>query len=139
MLCQFLLQSNMNQLQVCVCVCVFVCVSPLFFGFPSHLTHCRSLSTVLYDIQQLLISYLFYTWQCLYVDPNLPIYLISPPPALGVSYICVLISLIHFSSLHILLRVTAETTCIDKWFHKQGQMVNKQQCSDSNPKHLWPQ
>ena len=127
-LCQFLLYSNVNQLQVCVCVCVYIYISP-FLGFPSHLTHYRSLSTLPCAIQQVLISYQFYTQQCIYVNPNLPIHLISPPPTLAVFYIYVLISLKHFSSIHILLKVTAETTCIDKLFHKKCSVSSVQSLS----------
>ena len=61
-LCQFLLYSKVNQL--------YVYTYPLFFGFPSHLGHHRALlSGVPCAIQQVLISYLFYTQyqQCVYV------------------------------------------------------------------------
>ena len=44
MLCQFLLYSEGNQLHVYI--------HPLFFGFPSHLSHHRSLSRVPCAIQQ---------------------------------------------------------------------------------------
>ena len=66
-LCQFILYSKVNQL------CVYI--YPLFFGFPSHLGYHRALSRVPCVIQQVLISYLFYTQyqQCIYVNPNLPI------------------------------------------------------------------
>ena len=70
MLCQFLLYSKVNQL--------YVYIYSLLFGFPSHLDHHRALSRVLCAIQQVLISYLVYTQQCIYVNPNLPIY---PSPA----------------------------------------------------------
>ena len=73
MLCQSLLYSEMNQL--------YVYTYPLFFGFPFHLGHPRALSRVPCAIQQVLISYLFYTQyqQCVYVDPSLcPFYHIPP-------------------------------------------------------------
>ena len=74
MLCWFLLYSKVNQL--------YVYIHPLFFLFPSHLGHHRALSSVPCAIQQVLISYLFYTQyqQCIYVNPNLPIHPTSPFP-----------------------------------------------------------
>ena len=66
MLCQFLLYSEVNQL--------YVYIYPLFFVFPSHIGHQRTLSRVPYAIQQVLISYLFYTYYCIHVNPNLPIH-----------------------------------------------------------------
>ena len=68
MFCQFLLYSKVNQL--------YVFKYPLFFVFPSNLGHHRALSRVPHAIQQVLISYLFYTQyqQCIYVNPNLPIH-----------------------------------------------------------------
>ena len=68
MLYQFLLYSKVNQL--------YEYIYPLFFRFPSHLGHHRSLSRVPCAKQQVLISYLFYMQQCVYV--NLKI-LIHPP------------------------------------------------------------
>ena len=76
MLCQFLLYSKVNQL--------YVYIYPLFFGFPSHLGHHRVLSGVSCAIQQVLISYLFYTQQCMYVSPNLPVHPTHPPCPLGI-------------------------------------------------------
>ena len=78
MMCQFLLYSKVNQL--------YIYIHPLFFGFPSHLGHHRALSRVPCAIQQVLISYLFYTQyqQCIYVNPNLPIH----PTLVSVVYIC---------------------------------------------------
>ena len=66
MLCQFLLYSKMNQL--------YIYIYPLFFRFFFHIGHYRVLSRVPCAIQQVLNSYLFYIWQCVYVNPNLPIY-----------------------------------------------------------------
>ena len=68
MLCLFLLYSRLNQF--------YVCIHPLFFRFPSHSGHHRALSKVPCAIWWVLISYLFCTWyqQCIYVNPNLPIY-----------------------------------------------------------------
>ena len=93
MLCQFLLYIKVNHL--------YVYIYPLFFRFPSHLGHHRALSRVPCAIQQVLISYLFYTQQCIYVNPNLPIHP-TPPPPLGIHkfvlYICVSISALQISS-----------------------------------------
>ena len=58
MFCQFLVYSKVDQL------CVYI--YPFFFGFPSHLGHHRALSRVPSAIQQVLISYLFYTQWCIY-------------------------------------------------------------------------
>ena len=66
MLCQFLLYSEVNQLQIYI--------DPLFFGFPSYLGHYRALSSIPCGIQQVLTSYLFYTQQYICVDPNIPIH-----------------------------------------------------------------
>ena len=60
MLCVFLLQSKVNQL--------FIHIDPLFFGFLSHLGHHRVLSRVPCAIQQVILSYLFYTQLCIYVE-----------------------------------------------------------------------
>ena len=53
---------------------MYVC--PFFLQFPSHLGHHRALSRVSCAIQSMLISYLFYTQQCIYIyaSPNLPIH-----------------------------------------------------------------
>ena len=89
MLCQFLLCSKVNQ--------SYVYIYPLFFRFPSHLGHHRALSRVPGAIHLVLISYLFYTQQCINVNPNLPVH-----PTLGnhkfVLYICDSISALQISS-----------------------------------------
>ena len=75
MLCQFQVYSKVNQL--------YIYIYPLFFFFLrffSHICHYRLLSRVPCAIQQVLISYLFYIQQCVYVNPNLPIY---PSPHLS--------------------------------------------------------
>ena len=72
MLCEFSLYSKVDQ--------PYVHIYPLFFVFPSHLGHPKALSRVPCAIQQVLINYLFYTQQCEYVNPNLPVHHISPPP-----------------------------------------------------------
>ena len=82
MLCYFLLYNEVNQL------CVYI--YPLPLGPPCHLTpphpthlgHHRAPSWAPWAIQQVPTSYLFYTWPCTYVNPNLPIHhtLHSPQP-----------------------------------------------------------
>ena len=47
---------------------------------PVHLGHPRALSWAPCAIPQVPTSYLFYTWQCTYVNPNLPIHPTSLPP-----------------------------------------------------------
>ena len=81
MLGQLILYSKVSQL--------YVYIYPLFFGFPSHSGHHRTLSRVSLDIQQVLISYLFYTQyqQCMYGNPNL---LVHP-----------ILSLLFLVSLHL--------------------------------------
>ena len=53
MQCQFLLYNKVSQ--------SYIYIYPLPFGFPSLLGHHRALSRVSWAIQQVLISYLFYT------------------------------------------------------------------------------
>ena len=93
MLCYFLLYSKVNQL--------YVYIYSLFFGFPFHLGHRRALSRVPCAIQQVLISYLLYTQQCIYVNPNLPVHPTSPS-LLGVHafvlYIFVSVSALQIGS-----------------------------------------
>ena len=72
MLCQFLLYIKVNQLHVCI--------YSLFYRFPSHLGHHGAQNRVCCAIQQVLISYLFYTQQCIYVNPNLAIHRIPVSP-----------------------------------------------------------
>ena len=89
MLYQFLLYSKVNQL--------YIYIYPLFFGFPSHLGHHRALSRVPCAIQQVLISYLFYTYyqQCIYVNSNLPIHPTLPFPP-WYPYVCSLHLCLYF-------------------------------------------
>ena len=65
MLCSFLLYSKVNQL--------YIYIGTLFFRFYSHIDHYRVLSRVPCALHQVLISYLLYIQQCIYVNPNLPI------------------------------------------------------------------
>ena len=51
-----------------------------FFRFFSDIGYCRILSRFPCAIQQVLINYLFYTQQCVDVNPSLQIYPISPSP-----------------------------------------------------------
>ena len=62
-LCQFPLQSTVNQL--------YVYIYPLFCVFPSHLGHNRALSRVPCVMQYVLISYLVHPQQCIRGNPNL--------------------------------------------------------------------
>ena len=68
-----------------------------FLGFPSHLGHHRTSSRAPCVIQQVVVSYLFYTQyqECIYVNPNLPI-----PPTLPLPhwypYICSLHLCLYF-------------------------------------------
>ena len=78
MLCQFLLYSKVNQ--------PHIYIYPLFQGFPSHLGHHRVLKRVPCAIRQDLIHYLFFTQQCIYVNPSLPIH---PTPSLGLIFLIV--------------------------------------------------
>ena len=89
MLCQFLLYSKVNQL--------YVYIYPFTVGFPSHLGHHRALSRVPWAIQQVLISYLFYTQyqQCIYDNPNLPVHPTSPFPP-WYPYVCSLHLCLYF-------------------------------------------
>ena len=93
MLCQFLLCNNLYQL--------YVYIYPLFFRFPSHLGHRRALSRVPCPMQQLSISFLSYTQQCICVNPD-PIHP-TPASCLGnpkfVLYIRDSISALQISSL----------------------------------------
>ena len=90
MLCQFLLYNEVNQL--------YVYLYPLPLGPPSHPHHPtylgghRAPSCTPRAIQQFPTSYLFYTWQCIYVKLNLPVCPTLPFPC------CV-----HISALHLRL------------------------------------
>ena len=93
MLCQFLLYSKVkNQL--------YVYIQLLYFQTSFPLGHHRALNRVPCHIQQVFISYLFYTQQCIYVDSNLPIYP-TPPFPLGIHkfvlYVCVCFSALQTS------------------------------------------
>ena len=79
MLCQFQVYSKVNQLYI-YRYPVF-----LFLRFFSHIGHYRVLSRVPCAIQQVLISYLLYIQQCVYVNPNLPIYPSPPYPLVTIS------------------------------------------------------
>ena len=106
MLCQFLPHSKVNQL--------YIYIYLLFFGFPSHLGHQRALSRVPCALQQVLISYLFYTQQCIHVNPNLPIHPTPLPPMVYIRLfstsvspflLCKQVHLYHFSRFHIYMLI----------------------------------
>ena len=71
-LCQFVLHSEVNK--------SYISIYPLFFRFPSHLGYRRGFSKVPCAKQQVLICYLFYTQQCIYVNLILPIHPTSSSP-----------------------------------------------------------
>ena len=51
---------------------LYVYIYPLLFGAPSLLGHGRALNRVPRAVQQVLVSHLSHTQQCIYVHPNLP-------------------------------------------------------------------
>ena len=56
------LVSAVQQSDSAICICMlYVCMYLLFVGFPSHSGHHRALSRVPCAIQDVFISYLFYT------------------------------------------------------------------------------
>ena len=57
-------------------------IHSLFFRFFSHISYYRVLSRVPCTIQQVLISYQFYTWQCVYMSIPISQFISSPPYAL---------------------------------------------------------
>ena len=104
-LCQSLLQHKQDE------SAVYLHTSLLFFGFPSHLSHYRALSRVPRALQQVLISYLFYTHNRVYISISISQF--SPPfcPPFGVHtfvllhlslfLLCRQVHLYHFSTFHI--------------------------------------
>ena len=76
--------------------------------FPGDFPECHlflKFNFIYFFIQQVLISYLFYTHQCIHVNPNLPIQHPPPPPPLSplgvhtfVLCICVSISALQTDS-----------------------------------------
>ena len=74
------------DIDIYVCVCVYIYIP--CFGLHSHLGHHRALGRVPCAIHQVLISYLFYTYQCLHISPSLPIYPTFLPPLRMCLYIC---------------------------------------------------
>ena len=76
-LCQFLLYSEVNWLHIhmnLLCSRFFSCVG-------RYKALCRPPCAVL----QVLIRYLFYMVQCVYVNPSLPIYISLPDPLVTIS------------------------------------------------------
>ena len=56
---------------------LYIHIYPLSLWFPFHLGHHKALSSVPCAPWQVLINYLFYTKQCIYANPNLPVHLTS--------------------------------------------------------------
>ena len=81
------------DLQCCVSFCCTASESVIhvhiyihyFFRFFFHIGHYRVLSRVPCAIQQVVISYLFYIQQCVYVNPSLPINPSPPYPLVTIS------------------------------------------------------
>ena len=108
MLYQFVMYCKVNRLYICIHI------YSLFFGFPFHLGHHRAVNRVPCAIQQVLISYLFSTQQCVYANSNLLFYATplpptSPPPvsthlscmSVSLFLLCKQVHLHHFSRFHI--------------------------------------
>ena len=72
--CQFLLYNNVNQPCVCVCIYIYIYKTPPSRASlpPSTRSSARTQLSYL-ATQQASTSRLFYTWQCIYVNPSLPI------------------------------------------------------------------
>ena len=91
------LVSAVQQSKSVICL-----VCPLFLGIPSHLGQHRTFSRVLYAIQQVFISHLFYAWyqQCRHVNTNLPIHPFPPHLVIHtfVLYVCDSISALQVRS-----------------------------------------
>ena len=119
---KFLLEySCFTPLQLCRGVVLFllyrkvnlpyVYIYPLFFWISSHLGHHIALSWVPCATQQVLISYLFYTQQCVYISISVSQFISSLFPHLvficlfstsvSVFLFCKQVHLCHFSRFHI--------------------------------------
>ena len=72
MLCQFQAYNKVIQ--------SYIHIYPFFFRFFSHIGYYRILSRVPCALQQVLVDYLFYTQQCVHVNPKLLIYPSPCPP-----------------------------------------------------------
>ena len=66
MLCQFQVYRKV--------ILLYIYIYSFFFRFLTHVGYYRILSRVPCAIQQVLVGYLFYIQQCIYVNPNLPIH-----------------------------------------------------------------
>ena len=95
----FFFYWSIVALHCCVSFCSskvnqpYTYIQLFFFGFPSHLGHHSALSRVPCVTQQILISYLFYTQQCIYVNPNLPIHPTPPSPLVSIHLFSTSVSL----------------------------------------------
>ena len=96
MLCQFQVYSKVIQLYIYIC--------SFFFRFFTHIGYYRVLSRVPCAVQQVLAGYLFYIWQCVWVNPKLLIY---PPAPCNVSPL-----LLQFFILHLFLAALGLRCCV---------------------------
>ena len=96
----FPFRSPQNIEQSSLCYTVGSCCSII----QSHLTLCDAMDcTYQASLSLVLINYLFYTWQYIFVNPNLPIHPISPSSYdihKLILYICVSVSALQISSAY---------------------------------------
>ena len=103
---------------------LYVYMYTFFFRFPSHLDHHRSLNGAPCAKQYILISYLFYTQWCIYVNPNLPVYS-TPTPTLS----CSLLSSLPFPlfSLWLFLWVLLTFLSVRQFHSHAGWVLHEAQ------------
>ena len=100
----------------------YVYIYPLFFRLCSCIGHYRILARVSCVIQKVLISYLFYIQQCVYVNLSLPVYPSYPlpplvtiisflHPGLHFSFVNTFICTYHFLKFH-LIKEVSDDTCL---------------------------
>ena len=85
MLWQFLLQQSQSAIHIYI---------SSFFWISFHLGHHRALRKVLCDIQQIVVSYLFYTQQCVCAYTNLSIHPNPPSPLVSIHLFSISVSLL---------------------------------------------
>lgn len=81
--------------------------SPLTHLWPTPLGHCRALRWAPWDAQQLLISSLFYTWQCIY---GTEIYLSYAPFS---DFLMILVMIWYWFTHEWIERQTKQLTCCE--------------------------